>query len=232
MGNLEEEATSPSLTHPEVALKNKKIVASLASAAVMALAIVFYLYLLRMGYVQRVFHSVYELGIWGAMIGMIVQILVNMFPVPGEFTAILLLELYGPFLGGVYSWFSGVVGAIGAYYLAKWLFVPFSDRLNHAAFQWAERMVGKRKVVGLLTARFVPFLPYHMVNYASGLLKVDARSYIWTTMIGLIPYHIAVSGMYAGVRKGSLTWGILGIVLFLLLIGLGRTLKQRMRSLS
>ncbi|WP_164472669.1 TVP38/TMEM64 family protein [Cohnella candidum] len=198
------------------------------SLALIATAIGYYIYLLKIGVVQHAFHAIQDFGLWGVVIGICVQMTVNVFPVPGEFTTLLLMEIYGPALGGVYSWIGGVLGAIGAYYLAKWLSNPFASTLKKFAFtKILERYLSEQEALGLLMARFVPFLPYHMINYAAGILKANVRKFIWTTMIGLLPYHIAVSGMYAGVRHGSWTAGVIGFIVFIALIGISRVMKKR-----
>ncbi|AZN42681.1 TVP38/TMEM64 family protein [Paenibacillus albus] len=208
-------------------MKNKSRLISLVGLILVVIAIVVYIYLLKIGVIQHTLKNVQQLGVWGVLIGIIAQIIVNIFPVPGEFTTYLLMELYGPVLGGAYSWIGGVLGAIGGYYLSRWLINPLKGSKQNNNFKKIKRYVGEQKAFGLLMARFVPFLPYHLINYASGILKVDIKSFIWTTMIGLIPYHIAVSGMYAGMKKGSILWGIVGIGLVILLLGLGGMLKKR-----
>ncbi|MFC5650623.1 TVP38/TMEM64 family protein [Paenibacillus solisilvae] len=209
-------------------MKYKSRLVSIISLALIATAISYYIYLLKVGVVQHAFHAIQELGFWGVLIGIFAQMIVNIIPVPGEFTTLMLMEIYGPILGGIYSWIGGVLGAIGAYFLAKWLSKPFAGTMKDFAFtNKLERYMSEKKALGLLTVRFVPFLPYHMINYAAGVLKVDIKSFIWTTMIGLLPYHIVVSGMYAGVRHGSLVAGVIGAVVFIFLILFGRTLKRR-----
>ncbi|WP_040949024.1 TVP38/TMEM64 family protein [Gorillibacterium massiliense] len=209
-------------------MKIKSRLISVISFVLIVIAIVYYLHLLKIGVVQHTFKAVQQIGPWGVLIGIIVQTFVNVVPVPGEFTTFLLMEIYGPFLGGFYSWIGGVLGAIGAYYLIRWLSKPFAGAIKDIPYKnKLERFVSEQKASGLLTVRFVPLLPYHMINYASGLLKIDIKTFIWTTMIGLMPYHIAVSGMFAGVRRGSLAMGAIGAAAFIGLILFGRTLKKR-----
>ncbi|MCY9667290.1 hypothetical protein M5X11_20585 [Paenibacillus alginolyticus] len=45
--------------------------------------------------------------------------------------------------------------------------------------------------------------------------------------LGILPYSIAMSGIYAGVRKGSLLWGVIGAVVCIVLLGLSWLLKRR-----
>jgi uncharacterized membrane protein YdjX (TVP38/TMEM64 family) len=44
----------------------------------------------------------------------LLQTAANILPVPGEFISIILMEIYGPIWGGVYSWIGGLAGAVAA----------------------------------------------------------------------------------------------------------------------
>ncbi|UQZ82288.1 TVP38/TMEM64 family inner membrane protein YdjZ [Paenibacillus konkukensis] len=203
---------------------------SLISAVFIVLAVAGYIYLLRIGEAQRLLGSIRHMGALGIAIGVGVQIIVNILPVPGEFTSIVLMEIYGPVWGGVYSWTGGVLGAVGAMFLTKWVTKPFFGPMARPFLDKVQRMIRRRESFGLLLLRFVPLVPYHVVNYTAGLLSVRLWAFIWTTAVGILPYTIAVSGIYAGVRKGSLRWGIAGAAVFVLLFGIGLYAKKRSRS--
>lgn len=96
------------------------------------------------------------------------QSIVNILPVPGEFISIALMEIYGPIWGGVYSWIGGVLGAVGALYVTKWIAKPFFSKLAQPFLQRVEEFTKRHETFGLLLIRFVPLVPYHFVNYAFG----------------------------------------------------------------
>lgn len=168
----------------------------------------------------------------GILIGIIIQIVANIIPVPGEFISIILMEIYGPIWGGFFSWIGGLGGAIGALYLTRWVTKPFFGKMAEPFLHKIDEFAKKHRTLGLLFIRIVPLVPYHFVNYALGFLNVNIWSFIWTTGLGILPYTIAVSGIYAGARKGSLVWGALGIFLFLVLLGLSWLLKSRKRKIE
>ncbi|TXK76974.1 TVP38/TMEM64 family protein [Paenibacillus sp. N3.4] len=192
-----------------------------------ALIIGYYIYLLHTGQAQELLKSIQNLGFLGIIVGILVQTFANIVPVPGEFISVILMEIYGPIWGGIYTWIGGLAGAIGALYLTKWFAKPFFGKLAQPFLVKVESFIQKHQTIGLLFIRLVPLVPYHFVNYAIGFLNVSIWRFIWTTGIGILPFTIAMSGIYAGVRQGSLIWGVVGGGLFVLLLILGLILRKR-----
>ncbi|WP_028551624.1 TVP38/TMEM64 family protein [Paenibacillus sp. UNC451MF] len=204
---------------------------SVISLVLIIIVIALYIYLLRIGEAQRLLGAVRHMGFIGIVFGILIQTIVNILPVPGEFTSIVLMEIYGPIWGGVYSWIGGLMGAIGAMFLTKWITKPFFGQLTRPFLDKVRQLVHRRESYGLLLLRFVPLVPYHFVNYTAGLLNVKTWVFIWTTAVGILPYTIAMSGIYAGVSQGSLKWGLIGAGVFVLLFGISLIVKKRKQSL-
>ncbi|GAB6987968.1 TVP38/TMEM64 family protein [Paenibacillus pini] len=197
------------------------------------LVICTYMYLLRNGEVHRFFVQVHELGFIGICLAVAIQTFINIVPIPGEFTSVLLMELYGPIWGGFYSWLGGFLGAIGAYLLMGSMSKPFESYLKSSkVFNKVEHFVVKRKSASLLIVRILPIIPFHLINYMAGMLRLNLRSFIWTTAVGIIPFHVASSIVYAGVKQGSLVWGILGLAILALLAIVGWMVGKRYNALS
>jgi uncharacterized membrane protein YdjX (TVP38/TMEM64 family) len=200
---------------------------SLAGLVLISVIIAYYIYLLRIGEAQKLMSSIRNFGYTGILIGITFQALVNILPVPGEFTSIALMEIYGPIFGGLYSFIGGIVGAVGGMYLTRWVAKPFFGEKTIPYIAKVEEWLKKRETLGMLLIRFVPLVPYHFVNYAAGLLNVKFWGFIWTTTLGILPYTIAMSGLFAGVRRGSLMWGIIGCGIFLVLAGISWIARRR-----
>ena len=54
----------------------------------------------------------------------------------------------------------------------------------------------------LLTLRFIPAFPFFLINILAGLTKVSARTFIWTTAVGIIPGSLVYA--YAGQEIGQI----------------------------
>jgi uncharacterized membrane protein YdjX (TVP38/TMEM64 family) len=189
-----------------------------------------YLYLLHTGAAQIFMKSIHSLGLMGIIFGIAIQAIVNILPVPGEFISIFLMEIFGPIWGGVYAWSGGVIGAVGALYLTKWIAKPLFGKMAKPYLNKMEEYIQNHEKIGLLLIRFVPFVPYHFVNYAAGLLKINIWSFIWTTGLGILPFYIGMVGIYTGLRKGSWIWGAAGAGVFALLIFLSWNAKKKQKE--
>ncbi|MGQ7887539.1 TVP38/TMEM64 family protein [Paenibacillus sp. WC2504] len=210
---------------------NTKLISGI-SILIIAGLIGYYLYLVHTGEAEKLINHIRDYGQIGIVIGILVQTIVNIIPVPGEFISIALMEIYGPIWGGIYSWVGGVLGAVCALYLTKWIAKPFFGKLAQPFLHRVEEFTKKHATFGLLLIRFLPLVPYHFVNYTMGFLKINIWTFIWTTGFGILPYTIAMSGIYAGVRNGTFLWGAIGIIVFIVLLGISWLLKGRRKRIS
>ncbi|MED4224583.1 VTT domain-containing protein [Neobacillus cucumis] len=203
---------------------------SIGSFLIFLLFIGLYIYCLHTGKAKIWFESIRNLGVIGILIGILIQALVNVIPVPGEFISLFLIGIYGPVEGGFYSWTGGTLGAVLAYYLSNWIARPIIEPLAKPYMDKINRWLSKQGNIGLLLIRFVPLVPYHFINYSAGLLRVNIRAFIWTTALGILPYTIIVSSLFAGVRHGRLIPIMIGGGLFILSSVFSVVMKKRMNE--
>ena len=100
--------------------------------------------------------------------------------------------LYGPVLGILYTVIGANLGASLAYLIGTFFgrgvlaqssdhqgrWQGYADRLRRNAFET------------VLTMRFL-FLPYDLVNYLAGFLRVRYTPFIWATVLGSLPGTVA-----------------------------------------
>jgi uncharacterized membrane protein YdjX (TVP38/TMEM64 family) len=146
---------------------------------------------------------VQSFGFAGVVFAVIVMALLCILPVPSEFFILINMEIYGVFWGLLYSWIGGVLGAVAALYLTRWIGQGlvrrmFSERRQRQIDEWIKR----RGTMGLLALRFVPFVPYHALNYGAGLLTVNLWPFVWTTALGIIPFDLWMGGVFLGISHG------------------------------
>ncbi|MDN3018973.1 VTT domain-containing protein [Paenibacillus sp. BSR1-1] len=187
-----------------------------------------YVYLLHTGTAKIWLDSIRHLGVFGILLGIMIQTVVNVIPAPGEFVSIFLIEIYGPVAGGLYSWIGGILGAVLAYHLSKWIARPLIEPLAKPYLEKIDRWLQKRGDIGLLIIRFVPLVPYHFINYAAGILGANRKAFIWTTALGILPYTISVSSLFAGLRHGKFLPFMIGGALFILSSILSIVLRKKM----
>lgn len=118
-----------------------------------------------------------------------------------------IMTLLGGFLfGSVLGMFFVNVGATAGatlaflaarYLLQGWVQRTFGDRL--AALQEG---FAKNAFSYLLTLRLIPLFPFFVVNLLSGLTRVNTRTYVAATSLGIIPGSFVYT--YAGSQLGSI----------------------------
>ena len=142
--------------------------------------------------------------------------------------------LFGPVLGVAAT----VVGANASAMVAYWLARSLGFERNHdpeaagLLARWSARM-RQESFETIMIMRFA-FLPYDLVNYAAGFLRIRPWAFLLATAVGSIPG--TVSFTLAGASVESLTDGPAGVdptvlvasvVLFVLSIGISRYVKHR-----
>jgi len=201
--------------------------ASLGVITVAALVIV-YFYYLHTGRVHDVMRAVHDLGPVGSVLGVVVMALASVLPVPSEFVSIFLLRFYGVVWGTAFSWTGGVVGAVAGLFLARLLARPFAERFGGRYIELLQPWLTTHGWLGLLVARFIPLVPYHIVNYVAGILRVRIWPFIWTTAIGTLPFQLALAGMYYGVSYGAAPFAIGGLLFFVAIVLIGWRFRGRL----
>ncbi len=65
------------------------------------------------------------------------------------------------------------------------------------------RMVEEKGWFYLLLIRFIPLVPFFMINILAGLTNIRVSTFIWTTSVGIIPAALIFS--YAGLQLATIT---------------------------
>ncbi|MEP3630328.1 MAG: VTT domain-containing protein [Hyphomicrobiales bacterium] len=98
--------------------------------------------------------------------------------------------------GAIFGWwgipiayFSAVVGSIIAFSISRGLCKEYAAKIcaKRPLVGTLERVVVKGGFRLILLIRLSGVLPFAVQNYAFGLTALDRRSYIWASLIGLLP---------------------------------------------
>ncbi len=142
--------------------------------------------------------------------------------------------LFGPVVGIGATVVGSNASAMVAYWMARTLGVERSEDAEAAGLlaRWSTRM-REESFETIMLMRFA-FLPYDLVNYAAGLLRIRPVAFLLATAIGSIPG--TVSFTLAGASIESLNGDSIGLdplvlvssaVLFIVSVGISRVIKRR-----
>jgi uncharacterized membrane protein YdjX (TVP38/TMEM64 family) len=149
--------------------------------------------------------------------------------------------LFGPVWGVVYTTIGANASAMVAYTIGRYFGngVLEGDDSDGIIQRYATRM-RENSFLTVLIMRFI-FLPYDLVNYASGFLRIDWKAFLLATIIGSIPGTIAfvllgasatpqeIENLFLTGEIPSLDWRVLALsaVMFAISIGLSIYFKRR-----
>lgn len=99
--------------------------------------------------------------------------------------------IFGPILGVLYTIIASNISATIAFFVGKYFGLGFfkEGSRNNLVQKYAERL-RQNSFATVLVMRFI-FLPYDLVNYFAGFLRIRWRSFILATFLGSIPGTIA-----------------------------------------
>ncbi len=145
-------------------------------------------------------------------------------------------SLFGPVLGSVYTVIGSNLSALIAYGIGRYLGEGLVDDVNESGIvkKYADRM-RKDSFETIMIMRFI-YLPYDLVNYLAGLLRIDWKAFLFASAIGAVPGTIAFSFFGASLDLTNYSGGlpefdwrvlVIGVLIFFVSIGLSQYFKRR-----
>jgi uncharacterized membrane protein YdjX (TVP38/TMEM64 family) len=135
----------------------------------------------------------------------LLMVVVAILPIPAEIPATMNGIMFGTVIGILMTWGGAVVGAQISYELARCFGRKLSQRFVKPEALARLEKLQHAEVPVLLMLRLTPIVAFTAVNWASGLLQVRRRTFMWTTAVGILPGAIAftASGSLIGALYGS-----------------------------
>ena len=143
--------------------------------------------------------------------------------------------LFGPLLGILFTVVGSNAGASLAYVIGRFLSTSNIENQGQGIVQHYAERLRANSFETILIMRFI-FLPYDLVNYLAGLLKVKYSPFLLATILGSIPGTLAFVLVGASFEDFDLSGGfpkpktwvlIASVVIFVASIGLSQLFKKR-----
>jgi uncharacterized membrane protein YdjX (TVP38/TMEM64 family) len=140
--------------------------------------------------------------------------------------------LFGPVWGIIYTLIGSNLGASLAYLIGRFLGKDALVQTNSTGIQGYFDRMRQNSFETIFFMRLV-FLPYDLVNYAAGFLKIRYLPFILATILGSLPGTVSfvLFGASSGLDKGtpSFDWRIFAVsmVIFVASLLISRLLKRR-----
>lgn len=113
--------------------------------------------------------------------------------------------LFGPVLGTVLVNLGASTGALVVFIAARYFLGSQVQQKYGEKLKTFNREIDTNGSSYLLTLRFIPVFPFFLINLLSGFTTVKTRTFIWTTVIGILPGSFVYA--YLGYAGSSLESG-------------------------
>lgn len=167
-------------------------------------------------------------GLWYGPIVLVAAYAVGcMFALPASVFVIAAGVIWGWKFGSLYAIAGGLLGAIGAYYVALFLGEGLLDRFGSVG-RAVRKQVESSGFTKMLIVRLIPGPPFAVWNFAAGIARMRFRDYVLATFLGLIPSHVIFAYCADSLVNGTMTEGdalkrlavVCGLLIALILIPL------------
>ena len=128
------------------------------------------------------------------------------FALPASIFVIAAGVIWGWKLGAVYAIIGGFLGALGAYFVGRFIGEGLLDKFGSVG-RAVRRQVETAGFTSMLIVRLIPGPPFAVWNYAAGVARMRFRDYALATLIGIIPSHIVFTYCADSLVNGTMTEG-------------------------
>ncbi len=152
------------------------------------------LWLKGLPFAPVVFVLLYALGVVLAMPGLILTIAGGV--------------VFGPVWGIAYNTIAANLGANAAFWIARKTGAQKGARSllgeNSSMLETVDAKISQHGFHGLLTLRFVPVVPFNVLNFGCGLVSIQWRTYALATVIGIFPGTAIYTYSASAVAEGAM----------------------------
>jgi len=94
---------------------------------------------------------------------------------------------FGPFVGVLLINLGATGGAFLVFLAARFILGNMVQRKYGDRLEKFNREIAENGKNYLLTLRFIPLFPFFLINLFAGVTAIPARTFLWTTSLGIIP---------------------------------------------
>lgn len=133
-----------------------------------------------------------SLGPWFPLAFWAVHTVVTVPPFPRTAFTLAAGLLFGPVFGVVIAVTASTASAVLATLLVRATGWRLNRLVRRQAIAQLDQRLEERGWLAILSLRFIPVVPFSVINYAAGASAVRVMPYMWATVVGLLPGTAAV----------------------------------------
>lgn len=146
-------------------------------------------------------------GVWyGPLVFIASFMLACIFALPASVFVLAAGFIWGWLFGGIYSVIGGLLGAVVSFYLGRFVGEGMLARFGRVG-RLVARQIDHAGFRSLLVMRFIPGIPFAVVNYGAGVAGAPFRAFLASTVIGVIPSMFVFAYSADALFNGAMTEG-------------------------
>ena len=172
-----------------------------------SLGLLIYVYFFNPTFLYRIVvewfvNPIYLLGFFGIILFIVIMALQGLIvPLPSEIILVATGMIWGLVLGGIMGVIGSMAAALLCFFISKRGGRPLAEKfVGKKAINLADDFIHKYGIGAILIARFLPFIAFDPISYASGLVDMDLKKYSLGTLVGSFPRAFLFS--YLGASLG------------------------------
>ncbi len=133
-------------------------------------------------------NPIHQLGFVGIFLFIAVMAIQGLLvPIPSEIILLSTGMIWGWALGGFFGIIGSMAAALLCFYISKKGGRPLVKKfVGENAINMADDLIQKYGIKVIIISRFIPFISFDVISYASGLVDIDVKTYSVGTLIGSI----------------------------------------------
>ena len=133
-------------------------------------------------------NPIYELQFWGIFLFIgIMAIQGLLVPIPSEIVLLSTGMIWGWLFGGIMGIIGSMAASLLCFYISRKGGRPLAEKfIGESGLEMADKMIQKYGIKAIIISRFIPFISFDVISYASGLVDIDVKKYSIGTLIGSI----------------------------------------------
>ncbi|GAG85872.1 unnamed protein product, partial [marine sediment metagenome] len=108
-------------------------------------------------------------------------------PIPSEVVLLATGMIWGWFFGGIMGIIGSMAASLLCFYISRKGGRPLAKKfVGESGLNMADNLIKKYGITAIIISRFIPFISFDVISYASGLVDIDVKKYSIGTLIGSI----------------------------------------------
>ena len=108
-------------------------------------------------------------------------------PIPSEVVLLATGMIWGWLFGGIMGIIGSMAASLLCFYISRRGGRPLAEKfVGESGLAMADKLIKKYGIKAIIILRFIPFISFDVISYASGLVDIDIKKYSIGTLIGSI----------------------------------------------